>query len=87
MKESIRKGFPDGIVFPEELALLCDWDATKEGHVLSGGFELREGDEDTMFYYFGGRLADERLAQFGAGPDGSLYCICLLYTSPSPRDA
>lgn len=75
MKELIRKGFPEGIEFPEELSMLCDWDSSKEGHVLSGGFELREGDADTMFYYFGGRRADTRLAQFGAGPDGSLYCI------------
>lgn len=75
MKKSIRKGFPENINFPEELSMLCDWDSSKDGHVLSGGFELRADEGDTMFYYFGGRQADDCLAQFGAGPDGSLYCI------------
>jgi hypothetical protein len=54
--------------------MLCDW-SDQNGYPISGCFELRAGDSDTFLYWFGTRLADQELAQFGAGADGSLYCI------------
>ncbi|WP_339687153.1 hypothetical protein [Gimesia maris] len=72
--KDIKKGFPPNIPFPRELEQLIDW-TNQNGYPISGYFELRAGDKDTMFYWFGFRDVDEKLAQFGAGADGSLYCI------------
>lgn len=72
--DDIKKGFPPNIPFPRELEQLIDW-TIQNGYPISGCFELRAGDADTMFYWFGFRHVDDKLAQFGAGPDGSLYCI------------
>ena len=74
MKERIQKGFPSTIQFPEEFGLLCDW--TKEnGYPISGYFQLRADDGEAIYWWFWSHAADERLAQFGAGADGALYCI------------
>jgi len=72
--EDIKKGFPPNIPFPKELEQLIDW-TNQNGYPVSGFFELRAGNGDTMFYWFGFRHVDDQLAQFGAGADGSLYCI------------
>ncbi len=72
--EDIKKGFPETLPFPKELALLIDW-VNENGYPISGCFELRADDGDTMFYWFGFRDVESKLGQFGAGADGSLYCI------------
>jgi len=74
MIEQISKAFPDGILVPEELKLLCEW-TEENGYPISGYFELRAGDGDDFFYWFNSRDADAELALFGAGGDGSMYCI------------
>jgi hypothetical protein len=74
MKSAIRKGFPPSIRFPEELGLLCDW-TEQNGYPISGYFELRADDGEAIYWWFRSRAAVDRLAQFGAGADGSLYCI------------
>jgi len=74
MTEAIQKGFPPAIAFPEELVKLCDWNK-ENGYPISGGFELRADDGEAIYWWFRSHAADDRLAQFGAGPDGSLYCI------------
>lgn len=74
MKDAIQKGFPAAICFPHELELLCEW-AGKHGDQISGYFELRADDGEAIYWWFRSHDADDRLAQFGAGADGSLYCI------------
>lgn len=74
MKDAIQKGFPPSISFPPELGLLCEW-TEQNGYPISGYFELRADDGDAIYWWFRSHAADDRLAQFGAGPDGSLYCI------------
>ena len=74
MKGAIRKGFPPSIRFPEELGLLCDW-TEQNGYPVSGSFELRADDGEAIYWWFRSHAADDRLAQFGAGADGSLYCV------------
>ncbi len=74
MKNSIKAGFPSTITFPEDLGLLCDW-VEKNGYPISGYFELRADDDEAIYWWFRSHAADNRLAQFGAGADGSLYCI------------
>ncbi len=74
MKEAIRAGFPSTISFPEDLARLCDW-TEANGYPISGDFELRADDGEAIYWWFRSHAVDDRLAQFGAGPDGSLYCI------------
>ena len=72
--EKMKQSFPLNIPFPIELEQLNDW-ANQNGYPISGYFKLRAGDSDTMFYWFGFRHVDDKLAQFGAGADGSLYCL------------
>jgi hypothetical protein len=74
MKDDIRRHFPSSISFPEELGLLCDW-LEANGYPISGYFELRAGDGEDFYWWFRSHAADDRLALFGAGPDGSMYCI------------
>ncbi|CAN5683166.1 hypothetical protein BH09VER1_BH09VER1_03260 [soil metagenome] len=74
MKNAIQKGFPPTVSFPPELALLCDWQS-ENGYPISGDFELRADDGEAIYWWFRSHAADDRLAQFGAGPDGSLYCV------------
>ena len=72
--EEIKNGIPDSIPCPKELGLLVNW-VQQNGDPISGYFELRADDGDTMFYWFGFRDVETKLGQFGAGPDGSLYCF------------
>lgn len=72
--EEIRNGIPDAIPFPDELAALVGW-LNENSYPISGYFELCADDGNTMSYWFGFRDVESRLGQFGAGPDGSLYCI------------
>ena len=72
--EKMKQSFPSSIPFPNELEQLIEW-TNQNGYPISGYFELRAGDKDTMFYWIGFREVDDQLAQFGAGADGSLYCI------------
>ncbi len=74
MKDAIKKGFPPSITFPDELGLLCDW-REQNRYPISGYFELRADDGEAIYWWFRSHAADDRLAQFGAGADGSLYCI------------
>ena len=83
MKEAIQKGFPQTITFPNELALLCDW-TEKNGYPISGSFELRADDGEAIYWWFRSHAADDRLAQFGAGPDGSFYCIWKQFDGRQP---
>ncbi len=74
MKNEIKKGFPSSITFPAELGILCDWLAENR-YPISGYFELRADDGEAIYWWFRSHAADDRLAPFGAGADGSLYCI------------
>mgnify|MGYP000495302089 CR=1 FL=1 len=74
MIEAIKNGIPNNLTIPDELELLVNW-TQQNGYPISGCFELRADDGDTMFYWFGFRDVESRLGQFGAGADGSLYCI------------
>ena len=74
MKNEILKGFLSAITFPVELGMLCDW-LEKNGYPISGYFELRADDGEAIYWWFRSHAADDQLAQFGAGADGSLYCI------------
>ena len=73
MKDEIRSKFPEGVPFPPGLELLCDWHK-HNGYPISGGFELR-ADNGYISSWFGSSAANDRIAMFGAGSDGSLYCI------------
>jgi len=54
--------------------MLCEW-TERNGYPISGYFELRADDGEAIYWWFRSHAADDRLAQFGAGADGSLYCI------------
>lgn len=73
LKNKIRDKFPNEVPFPRGLELLCDW-CEQNGYPISGGFELR-ADNGYVSSWFGSSAANDRLAMFGAGSDGSLYCI------------
>jgi hypothetical protein len=68
--------FPIAIPIPEELRNLIGWNE-KHGYPISGGFELREHDDESVVLWFGSGRAVGRLAIFGAGPDGSMYALWL----------
>ncbi len=70
----LASSFPLGIELPKELKKLCEWNEVN-GYPISGGFELRQHDDKTIQCWFGTAKPIGFLAQFGAGPDGSLYCI------------
>ena len=72
--ESLAESFPPGIALPTELQSLCSW-VKQCGYPISGYFELREHDDETIRCWFGSDAAVGQLAQFGAGADGSLYCL------------
>ncbi|NNE00270.1 MAG: hypothetical protein HKN47_23370 [Pirellulaceae bacterium] len=71
---TLAASFPATIALPPEIRALCDWTAAN-GYPISGYFELREHDDETLRCWFGSEAAIGDLAQFGAGADGSLYCI------------
>ena len=73
-RDSLAASFPEGIELPSEFRVLCDW-VSENGYPISGYFELREHDDETIRLWFGSDAAVGSLAQFGAGPDGSLYCL------------
>jgi hypothetical protein len=68
--------FPRTIAIPDALLRLRDW-LDIHGYPISGYFELRNHDPNAIKYWFGADTALDRLAMFGAGPDGSPYCIWL----------
>jgi hypothetical protein len=68
--------FPSVIPFPEELRSLILWNE-KHGYPISGGFKLREHDDQSVVLWFGSDRALGRLGIFGAGPDGSMYALWL----------
>ena len=72
--ETLAKSFPAEIELPDAFRALCDW-VTENGYPISGYFELRAHDDDTIRCWFGSDKAVGDLAQFGAGADGSLYCL------------
>ncbi len=72
--DELASSFPDGIDLPSEIRALCDW-VTANGYPISGYFELRCHDDETLRYWFNSDAALGRLTQFGAGADGSLYCL------------
>ena len=72
--DALASTFPSAIQLPEEIRALCEW-TTTNGYPISGYFELREHDDATLRCWFGSEAAIGSLAQFGAGADGSLYCV------------
>jgi hypothetical protein len=72
LKNEIKSSFPDGINFPNELSMLCDWAEKKSN--ISAGFTLHKND-DAVKYWFGSDVATEYLAVFAHDYDGSLYAI------------
>ncbi len=76
LRESVLAGFPPTITFPEDLGALCDWQEANEDSSI-GDFEVCPDDGDDIYCWFDSHAADSRLARFGTGPDGALYCIWL----------
>ena len=75
-RSELAASFPETISLPPEIAELCDWqDEQGAEAVLGGYFELRENDDETFSCWFGSDSPINELAQFGAGGDGSLFCI------------
>jgi hypothetical protein len=72
--DDLATSFPSTIKLPEAFRALCDW-VTANGYPISGFFELRKHDDETLRCWFGTDAAVGHLAQFGAGADGSLYCL------------
>ena len=72
--DEMASTFPSTIQLPAELRRLCNWVASR-GYPISGYFEIREHDDETLRCWFGTDAAIGDLAQFGAGADGSLYCL------------
>lgn len=66
--------FPPAIAIPQELILLRAW-LMEHGYPISGYFELRADDYDVMGAWFDRKPVAQRLAMFGAGPDGSPYSL------------
>jgi hypothetical protein len=71
---ALARSFPRSIPVPSELTALCDW-VNDNGYPISGYFELCDHDDTTIRLWFGTEKAVGDLAQFGHGPDGSLYCF------------
>src|ERR1700677_1518689 len=76
MKHSLnyQGKFPAHIPIPPPLVQLCGWLETN-GYPISGDFELRPDDGNSIKYWFGKDTVGDRFAVFGAGGDGSLYVI------------
>lgn len=72
--DALAASFPPKIELPQEIRALCAWVATN-GYPISGYFELRAHEDETLRCWFGNEKAIGQLAQFGAGADGSLYCV------------
>ncbi len=72
--EEIKKGIPKDIILPAELQKLCEWTEIN-GYPISGYFELRADDGETMRYWLGFDNLSNRFGIFGAGSDGSLYAF------------
>jgi len=71
---ALAKSFPASIPLPAEFRALCAW-LKGNGYPISGYFELCKHSDKTIRLVFGTDKAVGHLAQFGSGPDGSLYCI------------
>ncbi|MBO0321970.1 hypothetical protein J0X14_06660 [Muricauda sp. CAU 1633] len=74
--ENIKKGIPKNIRIPEELKKLCEW-TEKNGYPISGCFELRGDDGETMRYWLGFDDVSDRFGLFGAGASGDIYAFWL----------
>ena len=77
LKEKIKNSFPKKVVFPQELAMLCDWSEENSARLrtqISGGFSLTVND-DAIKYWFGNENASDSLGVFANDYDGSLYAI------------
>jgi hypothetical protein len=72
--DKLKSRFPSRIDFPAALGELCAWHETN-GSPISGYFELYADEHDSITHWFGTDAVADRLAVFGSGPDGSLYCI------------
>ena len=74
MFENIKKGIPESINVPVELEKLCEW-TEKNGYPISGCFELRADDGETMKYWLGFNNVSDRFGLFGAGASGEIYAF------------
>jgi len=72
----IKKEIPKTITVPQELKLLCDW-VDENDYPISGLFELREDDGDSIKSWFDNAAISDRFGVFGFGPDGSIYAFWL----------
>lgn len=72
--ENICEGIPNDIQIPMELEKLCDW-AEQNGYPISGYFEIRPDDGETMRYWLGSDDVSHRFGIFGAGSSGEIYAI------------
>jgi len=72
--ENIKKGIPKSITIPIELEKLCKW-TEKNGYPISGCFELRADDGETMKYWLGFDNISDRFGLFGAGASGDIYAF------------
>ncbi len=70
----IVAGFPPGIRVPAELELLCKW-VQENGYPISGLFKLSAQSYTTLHYWFGHDRVVSRFGIFGAGSDGTMYCV------------
>ena len=72
----------------EENGVVSKLIGSYDGETEETEFTLVEGDGDDDNSLF--RIVDDELRagrfDFSSAEDGTLYYVCLLYTSPSPRD-
>ena len=84
--EHLQSGFPEGIVVPMAIRVLCDY-LDKFGYPVSGCFEINmRGKEDAISWFPGDLVMQRQIAVFGKGSTGSTYALWLT-RNPDPEDA
>ncbi|WP_051941824.1 MULTISPECIES: hypothetical protein [Maribacter] len=72
--KNIKEGIPKKITIPVELEKLCEW-TEKNGYPISGCFELRADDGQTMKYWLGFENISDRFGLFGVGASGDIFAF------------
>src|SRR5437899_2029797 len=83
---SVQKGFPEGVLLPDELRALCEF-ADDTDCELGGLFEFNtDGRESANSWFASDTAVASLFAVFGRGPDDSLYAFWL-HAGPNASDA
>ncbi|UUV22380.1 hypothetical protein [Paenimyroides aestuarii] len=72
--EQLKSSFPEQIKAPQELEHLCHW-VEQNGYPISGDFELRVDDGETINHWFGFNEVSHRFGVFGAGATGDIFAF------------